>query len=74
MYGAGMGNSNAHDPLDLPIVLAGGGGGTVRGGRHVQAPEGTPLANLHLAVLEKMGIRAESLGNSTGQLPVLSDV
>ena len=73
MYGAGMGNSNAHDPLDLPIVLA-GGGGTVRGGRHVQAPEGTPLANLHLAVLEKMGIRAESLGNSTGQLPVLSDV
>ena len=74
MYGAGMGNSNAHDPLDLPIVLAGGGAGAVRGGRHVQAPEGTPLANLHLAVLEKMGIRAESLGNSTGQLPILSGV
>ncbi|MXY16338.1 MAG: DUF1552 domain-containing protein, partial [Acidobacteria bacterium] len=74
MYGAGMGNSNAHDPLDLPIVLAGGGAGTIKGGRHVRAAEGTPLANLHLAVLEKMGIRAESLGNSTGQLPILSDV
>jgi hypothetical protein len=74
IYGAGMGNSNAHDPLDLPIVLAGGGGGSVKGGRHVRAPEGTPLANLHLAVLEKMGIAAESLGNSTGELPILSDV
>ena len=74
IYGAGMGNSNAHDPLDLPIVLAGGGGGSVKGGRHVRAPEGTPLANLHLAVLEKMGVAAESLGNSTGELPILSDV
>ena len=57
VYGAGMGNSNAHDPLDLPIVLAGGGGGAIKGGRHVRLPEGTPLANMHLTVLEKMGIR-----------------
>ena len=74
IYGGGMGNSNAHDPLDLPVVLAGGGAGTIKGGRHVQLPEGTPLANMHLTVLEKMGISAESLGNSTGELPVLSDV
>ena len=74
IYGAGMGNSNAHDPLDLPIVLAGGGGGTIKGGRHVQLPQGTPLANLHLTVLEKMGISADSLGDSTGELPLLSDV
>ena len=74
IYGAGMGNSNAHDPLNLPIVLAGGGGGTLKGGRHVQLPEGTPFANMHLAVLEKMGISAESLGNSTGVLPILSDL
>ena len=74
IYGAGMGNSNAHDPLDLPIVLAGGGGGTIKGGRHVQVPQGTPLANLHLTVLEKMGVSAESLGDSTGNLPVLADV
>ena len=74
IYGAGMGNSNAHDPLDLPIVLAGGGGGTLKGGRHVRLPEGTPLANMHLTVLEKMGISAESLGDGTGELPVLSEV
>ena len=74
IYGAGMGNSNAHDPLNLPIVLAGGGGGTIKGGRHVRVPQGTPLSNLHLTALEKMGISAESLGDSTGELPVLSDV
>ena len=74
IYGAGMGNSNAHDPLDLPIVLAGGGGGTIKGGRHVRLPEGTPLANLHVTVLERMGISAESLGDSTGDVPVLSEV
>jgi hypothetical protein len=74
IYGAGMGNSNAHDPLDLPIVLAGGGGGTITGGRHVRLPEGTPLSNMHLTVLEKMGISAERLGDSTGGLPVLSEV
>ena len=74
VYGAGMGNSNAHDPLDLPIVLAGGGGGAIKGGRHVRLPEGTPLANMHLTVLEKMGIPAERLGDSTGELPILSDV
>lgn len=74
IYGAGMGNSNAHDPLNLPIVLAGGGAGTIQGGRHTQVPEGTPLANLHLTVLEKMGVKAESLGDGTGELPVLSDV
>ena len=74
IYGAGMGNSNAHDPLDLPIVLAGGGAGTIQGGRHVRLPEGTPLANMHLTVLEKMGISAESLGDATGRLPLLSAV
>ena len=74
VYGAGMGNSNAHDPLELPIVVAGGGGGALRGGRHVAAPAGTPLANLHLTLLEKMGVPAERLGDSTGELPVLSGV
>jgi len=74
IYGAGMGNSNAHDPLDLPIVLAGGGGGTIIGGRHLRVPEGTPLANLHLTLLDKMGVPAESLGDATGDLPILFDV
>ena len=74
VYGAGMSNSNAHEPTDLPIVLAGGGAGLVKGGRHVRLPTETPLANLHLTVLDKMGIPAEQLGNSTGEVAVLSDV
>lgn len=74
VYGAGMGNSNAHDPLDLPIVVAGSGAGTLRGGRHVRLPEGTPLANMHLTLLEKMGLPAERLGDATGELPILSGV
>ena len=74
VYGAGMGNSNAHDPLDLPIVVAGGGAGTLRGGRHVRLPEGTPLANMHLTLLEKMGVPAERLGDATGKLPFLTGV
>ena len=74
VYGAGMSNSNAHEPTDLPIVLAGGGAGLVKGGRHVRLPTETPLANLHLTVLDKKGIPAEQLGNSTGEVAVLSDV
>ena len=74
MYGAGMADSNSHSPVNIPIVLAGGGGGTIKGGRHVRLPGGTPLANMHLTVLEKMGISAESLGDGTGELPVLSGV
>jgi hypothetical protein len=74
LYGAGMSNSNAHIVHNLPIVLAGGGAGQIKGARHVQLPEGTPLANLHLTLLEKMGIPAEHLGNSTGEVPLLTDV
>ena len=74
IYGAGMSNSNAHEPTDLPIVLAGGGAGLIKGGRYVRLPAETPLANLHLTVLDKMGIPADRLGNSTGEVAVLSDV
>jgi hypothetical protein len=74
IYGAGMSNSNAHTPRDLPIALAGGAGGQIKGGRHVQMPAGLPLANLHLTILDKMGVPVEHLGNSTGELKVLSEV
>jgi hypothetical protein len=74
IYGAGMSNSNAHIPANLPILLACGGGGQVKGGRHVRLPADTPLANLHLTVLDKMGIAAERFGDSTSGLRVLSDV
>ena len=57
VYGAGMADSNAHASQDLPILLAGGGAGT--GGRHVRHPEHTPLANLHLSLLDRLGVPAE---------------
>ena len=68
VYGAGMADSNAHASQDLPILLAGGGAGT--GGRHVRYPEHTPLANLHLSLLDKLGVPAESLGHANGRLPL----
>ncbi len=73
MYGAGMSDSNAHSPYNLPIVLLGGGAGTLRGGRHVAQPERdrTPLANLHVSLLDKLGAPVEQIGDSTGQLPNL---
>lgn len=74
IYGAGMSNSNAHTPRDLPIALAGGAGGQIKGGRHLRMPAGLPLANLHLTVLDKMGVPVEHLGNSTGELKILSEV
>ena len=74
IYGAGMSNSNAHTPRDLPIAVAGGGGGLVKGGRHLQVPAGLPLANLHLTILDRMGVPVEHLCNSNGELKMLSDV
>ena len=68
VYGAGMADSNAHASQDLPILLAGGGAGT--GGRHVRYPQNTPLANLHLSLLDKLGVPAESLGHANGRLPL----
>jgi hypothetical protein len=68
VYGAGMADSNSHYSGNLPILLAGGAAGT--GGRHMQYEPDTPLANLHLSLLDKMGVPIESLGDSTGRLPL----
>ncbi len=68
VYGAGMADSNTHGSKNLPILLAGGAAGT--GGRHIMYPEDTPLTNLHLSLLDKLGVPAETLGHSTGRLPL----
>ena len=60
MYGAGMADSNRHAPVDLPLVLAGGGAGQLRGGRHIRYPSDTPLANLHLTLLDRFGVHVGS--------------
>ena len=71
VYGGGMSDSNSHDHHHLPILLAGGGAGQIKGGRHLRFGE-SPLANLHLTLLEKMGIPAERLGDSEGKIQELS--
>lgn len=72
LYGAGMSNSNAHAPINLPIMLVGGAAGGLDGGRHLTYPEDTPMANLLLAIMDKVGVPLEQVGNSTGTLDVLS--
>ena len=74
MYGAGMSDSNSHSPYNLPILLLGGGAGHLHGGRHVAYAERdqTPLANLHVSLLDKLGAPVEQIGDSTGPLRGLS--
>ena len=74
LYGAGMSDSNLHSNRGLPLVLFGGGAGTIKGGRHLRYKEGTPISNLHLTMLDKMGMPLDQLSNSTGPLDLLSDV
>ncbi len=74
MYGSGMGDSDAHSPLNLPILLAGGANGKLKGGQHIRAAEGTPLTNLYMSMLDKLGVPTESFGDSTGRLEGLSGV
>jgi hypothetical protein len=68
LYGSGMGNPNQHDHENLPILVAGGAAGRMRGGRHIRYARATPLANLHLTLLDKVGVRLDSFGDSRGQL------
>jgi hypothetical protein len=67
-YGSGLGDGNRHSHLDLPILLAGGGNGTLTPGRHIRYPEQTPMANLFLAMLERMGVDQQHFGDSTGPI------
>jgi hypothetical protein len=68
MYGSNMSNSDRHNNYPLPVILVGGGNGKLKGGRHIVPPEKTPIANLHLTVLNKLGIAREKLGDSTGYI------
>ena len=68
LFGSGMGNPDIHNHVDLPIVVAGGGGGTHRGGRHIRYSDPTPLANLHLTMLDKVGVPLDAFADSTGKL------
>jgi hypothetical protein len=69
LYGGGLGNGNLHDHVNLPVVVAGGGAGTLRGGEHISYPDNTPMANLLLAMLDKAGVPTpDKIGDSTEHL------
>ncbi|HWL08987.1 MAG TPA: DUF1552 domain-containing protein [Planctomicrobium sp.] len=67
-YGGGISDGNRHNHDNLPVLLAGGGGGTIRGGRHIAYGKKTPLCNLYLEMLERVGVPHKSFGDSTGML------
>jgi hypothetical protein len=68
VYGSGIGDGNRHNHNELPIVLAGGGGGTFKTGRHLRFAKNTPLNNLYLNLMDRVGIKETSFGDSTGRL------
>ena len=68
LYGSNMSNSNAHDHFPLPNLVLGGGAGRLKGGRHLKYPDHTPMTNLLVSMLDKVGVRQASLGDSSGAL------
>jgi hypothetical protein len=66
-----MGNPNVHDHTNLPIIVAGGAAGRMRGGRHIRYREPTPLANLHLTLLDKVGVQLDEFADSDGKMDEL---
>jgi Protein of unknown function (DUF1552) len=74
LYGSSIGDGNAHTHDDLPLVQAGGAAGQIKCGRHIRYPKETPMNNLLLTMLDKAGVPAERLGDSTGEIAYLSEV
>jgi hypothetical protein len=70
VYGAGISDSNRHVHENLPVLVVGKGNGSVRSARHVDLGRDTPVANLHLALLDRMGVRPQRLGDSSGALEI----
>ncbi len=71
-YGSGISDGNLHDHSNLPLILAGGANGRLKGGRHIRYAKGTPMADLFVAMLDRMGVEGERFGDSRGKLERLS--
>jgi len=71
LYGSGMGDPNVHDHVNLPILVAGAGAGAPTGARHIKYAEPTPLANLHLTLLDRVGVRLDAFADSQGRVDEL---
>ena len=68
-----MGNPSLHDHVNLPILVAGGAATGMKGGQHIRYHEGTPLANLHLTLLDRVGVRLDTFGDSDSKVETLFD-
>lgn len=73
LYGSGIGNPNVHDHTNLPIIVAGGSSSGMKGNRHIRYDKPEPLANLHLSLLDKVGVKLDQFGDSTGKIKGLFD-
>ena len=73
LYGSGMGNPSLHDHVNLPIMVAGGAATGMRGGRHIKYENGTSLGNLHLTLLDRVGVKLDAFGDSNGTVETLFD-
>ena len=74
VYGSSISDGNKHEHLNLPTILAGGGGGKIHGGRHVRFKKGTPMTNLFLTMLDNVGVQPERIGDSTGKVEHLTEL
>ena len=74
VYGSSLSDSNAHTHDDLPTLRAGGGSGKLHGGRHLRYAGGTPMTNLFVTLLDRLGVRREQIGDSTGRIAHLSEL
>jgi hypothetical protein len=74
LFGSSISDGNAHTHHDLPLILAGGANGKIKGGRHIRYAPETPMNNLLLSMLDMSGAQVDQLGDSTGKLQHLSDL
>ena len=71
-YGSGLADGDRHEHHNLPLLIAGQGGGTIRTGQHIKVSQHTPMANLHLSLIDRLGVKEERFANSTGRLEVIA--
>jgi hypothetical protein len=74
VYGSGIADGDRHTHENLPVLLVGRGGGTLAPGRHIVYPDDTPMTNLYLTLLDRLGVREDTLGDSTGRVEHLGDI
>jgi hypothetical protein len=71
VFGGGISDPDRHNHDDLPVILAGGGGGTLKTGRHLRLRDETPMCNLYLSMMDRMGVKTANFGDSTGKLDAI---